>query len=123
MPCSLASAVRVHNFAVNRKRCPSGKKLGQKCAQSWLGVLVRAATAPPSAGTRNSPSCPLKTIVPSLPHAPPPPPKVPTLSTTTRTGPPSAVTRLRVTPVKNPSSRESGDQKGKKASSVPGSDF
>ena len=36
-----------------------------------------------------------------------------------RTGPPTADTRFNDTPLKNPRSLESGDQKGSEASSVP----
>ncbi len=44
------------------------------------------------------------------------------LSATSRTGPPAADTRFKAAPAKNPRSRESGDQKGMVASSVPGND-
>jgi hypothetical protein len=106
---------------VKRNRRPSGRKLGQKCAQSALGSFVRAVIAPPSAETRKSPASLLTAIVPSAAHAPPYPDQGPMLSVTSRTGPPAADTRFNAPPAKNPRSRESGDQKGMVASSVPAS--
>ena len=113
--------------AKKRKRSPSGRKLGKRCVPMSVpsGIRDAGTASPPDAGTTKS--VPVKvganTIRSSAPQAPPRASCVEPVSAMARGEPPRRSITLRRRCAKKPSRRPSGDQNGKRASTVPGSSF